>query len=222
MRMAVLLVSLMLLPPITALSEEGKPAGKGLKFKFVWDKAASYYDCWAGGEFIDLRKTLQKLGGKVSEFTAQDEYTDEYLNGVDLVIICNRYGMMSGSEQQALVRYVRNGGSLLAICDYKSYMSPVNPILSNFGIMFTANRVGWTYVDSFSHPATTDQYPLEYCEVDDPYLLQLSGKAKAIAGRNGSSAPAGISQCIAALGGNSGKGRVIALADGSTWSSHDA
>jgi hypothetical protein len=190
-----------------------------LAFKVLWYRSADYTTTGSGGDFEELGNALESLGATITELDMDKEFTSQMLSAFDLVIICDRTQSLTPSEQNMLVKYVRNGGSLLVIADGYYYAYPSEPVLINFGIVVTGATTGWKDFDYFVHPATTKSRPVDYCEADYPYLIQLSGKAKKIGGRDGSSSPA-AGNCIIALGGNSGKGRVIAVADSNIWLSN--
>ena len=126
---------------------------------------------------------------------------------------------MLAEEQQALVRYIRNGGSLLVFLERSPEQSSVNPVLVNFGIMITAARTGRTKLIAFENPATTPRREVTECLVERPYQINCSAGARGIAGYNVGGPPA-MSEIYAALGANSGRGRVIAMGEDEVWLSH--
>ena len=191
-----------------------------MSFKVLWDKTGGNSTCMGNGYLISLGKAILKLGGSITELSWPDSFEKFDLDSYDVLVISNRYESISGEGQGAIVRYVRNGGSLLVICEWSANMYSCNPVLINFGLQGTANRLGWTNMESFSHPATTARRPVQRCEVDYPYALQVTGKARLIAGRQNASPPGLVNIGIMGLGCNSGKGRVIALMDETVWSSH--
>ncbi len=199
-----------------ALASERSPEGPSATYAVLWDRAASSASYSSGGEYYSLGQVLLGMGATLTPLTPSQRYSDEVLEGIDLVIIPGRNGLMLAEEQVALVRYVRNGGSLLVLIDWSPQQSSVNPVLTNFGIMITAARTGRTKLLAFENPATTPRREVTECEVYRPYQINCSAGARGIAGYNAGGPPA-MSEIYAALGANSGRGRVIAMGDSEIW-----
>lgn len=224
-----LIVLLLLSLPLVAGDDE-RPASTGkLEFKVLWDKSGENPGWHYSWGYSALGKKLIALGGTMLELNPIGEFTDEVLEDIDLVIICERHIDISVPEQKALVRYAREGGGLLVIGEMSASLgvgSPpcnvndvvtLNPVISNFGMQYTGGYAGSSKVNSFEYPATTKRRPVVHCEVIDPINIDTSNGAIPIAGRDMSSSPAAMDYTFLALGTDSGKGRVIAVGDSTLW-----
>jgi len=160
------------------------------------------------------------MGGSIVNLGHSGYFSNEALAGADIVVICSRSDVMSDTEQKAIVRYVREGGNLLVIFGDNSHSTVINPIIHNFGLMFTATGSSATKMNYFVHPATTERRPVSCCDIYDEVRIEISKGAKLIAGRqfNTSPQPAEI-VCYAAIGSDCGKGRVVAVGDTAVWES---
>lgn len=210
---SVLTVGIVLLCALQPAADENPVAKNKLSFNLLWN---SNYSLGSNGNYKQLGIAIRALGGKITELGEDELYTDELLEDFDIVALCIRVPHLLDSEQKALVSFVRDGGSLLVMTAYSPY-TYMNPILTNFGIVINETRTSRSKANVFAHPATTERRPVSQCYVDRPHLITVRGKAKAIGGRDEAAQPAAISQCFFALGGNSGKGRVVATGDISTW-----
>ena len=210
---------LVLVPVAAAGAGERPTDGPGANYAVLWDRAASWVSYSSGGEYYSLGQAFLGMGATITPLTPSQRYSDEVLEGIDLVIIPVRDGLMLAEEQQALVRYIRNGGSLLVIIEQSPQQSSVNPVLVNFGIVISAARTGRTKLLEFENPATTPRREVTECEVERPYQINCSAGARGIAGYNAGGPPA-MSEIYAALGANSGRGRVIAIGEDDVWISH--
>ena len=204
------------LPLAPAIGQETKN-GVFTEFSVLWDRAQGGPSHSPNGGFCDLGAELMSMGATITDLTPGGRYTDKILEGYDLVIICLREQHMLASEQVALVRYVRNGGGLLVLCKYGATISACNPVLINFGIQVTVNILNTEHLNTFVNPATTSRRPVDDCEVWEPRSINLSGGATSIAGYNSSVGLASITNCVFALGGNCGRGRIIATGNTNMW-----
>lgn len=213
---------ILLLLSVPAATADLENLGKAdTSFKVLWDGAFTADDCSLDKAYTGLRDELQRMGALITKLGSGGRFTDQILEGFDIVIMCDRWGATLADEQKALVRYVKAGGSLLAICGSGTNGSALNPILINFGVKLTETYTGISKINLFVHPATTERRPVELCYVDGPRKIECSGKAMAIAGRNTNGSPASIvGKCYMALGGKSGKGRVIATGDQFMWANY--
>ena len=189
-------------------------------YAVLWDRVASNDSYSSSGNFKSVGEALQQMGATITPLTPSQRYSDEVLEGIDLVIIPGRNGLMLAEEQQALVRYVRNGGSLLVLIDWSPQQSSVNPVLTNFGIVITAARTGRTKLLAFENPATTPRRVVTVCHIYRAFQINCCAGARGIAGYNAAGPPA-MSEIYAALGANCGRGRVVAVGDEEIWYSND-
>lgn len=214
------LCAVLLLLPAATTGQEAKGT-EDLEFTVLWDNVLGWPD-WdpKDGEFSGMGRELLDMGAKILDLGAGRRYNDEVLEGIDIVIIILRYKHMGSPEQQALVRYVRNGGSLLVLCKYGDSISPLNPILTNFGIEITGYISKAKHLNAFAHPASTDRRKVTDVEIYEGRKIKLKSGAIPIAGYNPSAPPAGMSDIIFALGGQSGRGRVVAAGNTNQWLSN--
>jgi hypothetical protein len=183
----------------------------------LWDRAQGFPSRSSNSPFCDLAEELINLGAEVKDLKPGWEYSDDMLEGVDLVIIVLRYLTMYAWEQEALVRYVQNGGGLLILCKYGETLYACNPVLTNFGVTVSNQIIKTREINVFIHPATTEQIPVHRCELVEPRKIFLSASAKAIAGNTPKGNSGEMDNCVFAIGGNSGKGRMIAGSCTNQW-----
>jgi hypothetical protein len=207
------------LPPV-AIGDDRPPAKEAEpELKILWDMSSINPSCEKGGAFEDLGEQLEAMGAEVDQLWQTQEFSDETLADVDMVIICERQEALSADEQAALVRFVRNGGSLLTMVNFTYHGWNVNPVLANFGIQYSGTYTEYSYMDMFEHPASSGWSEVEKCEVRNPIIIDLAGRADAIGGRAIDPDSESIDDCIMALGCNTGEGRVIAVGDSDLWCS---
>ena len=210
-------VVLTLVLSLTATAEDVKST-KFVDFNVLWDRASGGPD-WDpdSGHFSGMGAELLAMGAFIRDLKPGKFYRDEMLENIDLVIICTRSIALGPIEQEALVRYVRNGGSLLVINKYYEPITMLYPVLINFGIEMKITPFSADHLNVFSHPATTDRRPVSMCKVQDPHEIICSNRARKIAGYTPSASPAAIERCVVALGGRSGRGRIIAVGNSTMW-----
>ncbi|HUX08244.1 MAG TPA: CARDB domain-containing protein [Acidobacteriota bacterium] len=211
-----IIVAMMLsvLPGYAISEETDKP------FKVLWDPAGVFVAAWnpSSGHFKDMGRELLKMGAEIKDLKSYQVYRDELLEDIDLVIICLRMTHTQASEQEALVRYVRNGGSLLVMCKYYDTIAAINPVLTNFAIEAVPTISAVEHLDVFNHPATTKRRPVTDVILNDPRMITVRQKAKGIAGWSQStSPPAGMKEVIFAMGSMTGEGRVIVTTGSNVW-----
>ncbi len=189
------------------------------EFKVLWDPSGWFWPYWdpSNGYFKGMGSELLKMGAEIKDLRSNELYTDEILEDIDLVIICLRMTHTQASEQEALVRYVRNGGSLLVMCKYYDTIAAINPVLTNFAIEAVPTISDVEHLDVFNHPATTKRRPVTDVVLNDPRMITVQQKAKGIAGWSQSTSPASMGDVIIALGSMTGEGRVIVNSGSNAW-----
>jgi hypothetical protein len=222
-RFVLLAFSLFILLAVPSVAEDKvSPAADNLKINVLWDRAQGWPSMSPTGDFPALIQKLKDLGASISELGKGSMYSQSVLSNIDLVIICDRSLMLYEDEQIALSNYILSGGSLLVICQSNRTHTGINSVLNNFGLMVTNTSVASEYLNVFNHPATTDRRKVSFCNVEWPTRIITSNGALAIGGRTTytPSPSALISECYIALGGNTGKGRIIVAGDYSIWASN--
>ena len=164
-----------------------------------------------------MGRELQRMGLNIKELNVAQQYTDEILEGIDIVVAILRFNALFKEEQQALVRYVRNGGSLLVLAKYTETLGTMAPVIVNFGLVIEDIFIDRDFLNDISFPCTTDDIPVENCRIFFPRKVTVKGKAKAIAGYVDPNDPNSDDFPIFAIGGNVGRGRVIAGGNANQW-----
>ena len=215
MRKGCLALILLLLAASPAFGSDHAVVTEQQAFKVLW----SGMSISPTATYSGMADTIRSMGGEITRYQENQAIPIGELADYDLVVLCCRYTMMSAEEQVALVKYVRNGGGLLVIDGYLGNEAVVEPVIDNFGIVISATLTRSSSYDYFVRPATTDRRPVAHCETGEAYILMVNPGAMALAGRSAGASPSGV-VCFAALGGNSGKGRVIVINDASVWQSY--
>jgi hypothetical protein len=216
-----LVISVVCLFPMLTSAQQGKAAA-GREFTVLWDRTDGYTSCDPDtGHFSGLGRELLDMGATIKNLWPGQVYSDDTLTNIDVVIICLRYDHMGSSQQTALVRYVRNGGSLLILCKYDESVSAMNPIIVNFGMVITGDISKAEHLNVFTGPATTRRRPVKDALITEGRTIDVGNGAYPIVGYN----PANnnvMQDCLFALGRQSGKGRFIAAGCTNQWLSKSA
>ena len=134
----------------------------------LWDRASGEPSWTPSGEFQEMGRELQRMGLNIKELNVAQQYTDEILEGIDIVVAILRFNALFKEEQQALVRYVRNGGSLLVLAKYTETLGTMAPVIVNFGLVIEDIFIDRDFLNDISFPCTTDDIPVENCRIFFP------------------------------------------------------
>jgi hypothetical protein len=214
MRGIILFISLI----IAVLQPAASVAGAAVEAKYtaLW----SGESCSPGQRYEGIGDELKKLGVEINSVPTGGKFTETLLEGVDLVVFAGRSEYLSSEEQQLLVRYVQQGGSLLVICGQSGVcLQVINPVTGNFGLIIGATYSGSTKMTYFEHPASTVRRPVKTCSIYMPLLLCLNSGARNIGGRNFEAGPAAMESYLG-MATRCGKGRVIAFSDDEAWQTY--
>ena len=183
-------------------------------FKVLWDMGCYDFLFEPSKHFESAINRVSQLGGEVELLKVGQYYTTVFLESFNLVVICGRVNKLAQSEEDALVGYVKMGGGLLVITEHEQHIQTVSSLVGNFGIEFGDSRIVRSFtLTEFEVPATSSRRPVSAVEAIDAYELICKGSAQKITGEPAQAQPAQIDTCLVALGGRTGKGRVVVVSD---------
>lgn len=104
-----------------ATTEQAPEVGNGEKTVLVDNthgQTAGAADWVIDGAFSDYANAIANKGYKVKELRDESGITSEQLNGVSMLVIPEANIPFKSAEQQAILDYVKNGGSVIFISDH--------------------------------------------------------------------------------------------------------